>query len=72
MALTGLPIKGVDAQKVGLVEAVLETPLDYDEHVRDVVYSQEPGTYDSRHMFWHKENDPNELTPWEEFIHNKS
>ena len=52
MALTGLPIKGVDARKVGLVDGVLDKSKNYELFVGDIVSSQEPGTYDAKHMFW--------------------
>jgi len=39
LALTGLPIKGIDAAKVKLVDGLLQTTVGQADHLDDVIYS---------------------------------
>ena len=52
MALTGLPIKGADAYRAGLVEGVLDSPRYFHEDVADAVRASEEGTFDPSHKYW--------------------
>ena len=52
MALTGLPIKGADAYRAGLVEGVLDSPRYFHEDVADAVRASEQGTFDPSHKYW--------------------
>jgi enoyl-CoA hydratase/carnithine racemase len=49
MALTGLPIKGADAYRAGLVEGVLDSPVHFHEDIVDAVRATEEGTFDPQH-----------------------
>jgi enoyl-CoA hydratase len=37
MALTGLPIKGADAMRIGLVDNLIDSPADYEHYVAEAV-----------------------------------
>lgn len=63
MALTGMPIHGSDACRVGLTAGVAQDPKHYAEEVADVLHSQEfprISGADSYHRLLKGE----ERTPW--------
>lgn len=55
MALTGMPIRGADAYKSGLVEGVLDSPRYFHEDVIDAVRVTEEGAFDPAHKFWEED-----------------
>ena len=55
MALTGLPVKGADAYKSGLVEGVLDSPRHFHEDLVEAVKATEEGTFDPQHKFWEED-----------------
>ena len=48
MALTGLTIHGEDAKRVGLVDKVIHQPMDFEEHLQDIIYHQSPKPFAQR------------------------
>ena len=72
MALTGLPVKGADAYKSGLVEGVLDSPRHFHEDLVEAVKATEEGTFDPQHKFWEedwsrKTKNPYE-SPWLQYL----
>lgn len=51
LALTGKPMRGIDAISLKMAEGVIHDPHQYDEHMEEIVKGQEIHQFDGSHIY---------------------